>query len=370
MPVTCKLIDGKYHLVHKDGTLSSNSGKHDTLESCQAQASAINIALAASIPPSIAIFCPNKESFWASVDKLVYEKELMYAGNFKKDNLAFSINAEILDYWDYTVKEMHANGIQIPMPLEHTDDPEKTRAFLEDTFVKNNTRGIPALYGKVKFIDEESVRLAASADVSIYVTDEFKDAKGNTYMRPIRHVAFTNYPLIPGLEKFKAIAASFVSSEVPKMEKVLLKLATQLEIPNADTMDDTAIEAAIVSLIKPKQTTIELPAQLVASLTNTFKDTRITKLNALVSAGKITKATRDLLESAWCNNEALALSITDETAAPSTEKAFANLLLALEQNQAISFSEKTKYQVLQNPNVVTQNDLILNAEARAAAAHN
>jgi len=356
MPVSCKKVDDKYHLVHADGTVA----EHDTLESCEAQMRAINMNIAASIPPQIIYFCPTLEKFAASNESLCYEKELIYQGSFEQGDLHFSVTPVILRHWDATIKEMLANGIKIPMPLEHTFDPEKTRAFIENSEIKLNKKGKLALYGKVRFRDEEAAKLALSSDISIFVTGEIKDGNGNLYLRPIQHVAFTNYPVIPGLENFQAIAASLVG-ELPMSG--LSKLAQQLNLP---IKSEEEMIFSILNLIKPKS---ELPPQLLASLEATFKDSRLTKLHALVDKGHITKATSDALEKNWCSKEALALSAD---AVPQTNDAFESLVKALEHNQALSFGERTHGQAvsLSNPMIPSVNELVQNAEARAKAAQN
>ena len=67
-----------------------------------------------------------------------------------------------------------------------------------------NERGLPALYGCVRFRDGFD---PDDSQVSIHVPPQFTDGLGRTYVRPIRHVAITDYPVIPGLGRFEALAA-------------------------------------------------------------------------------------------------------------------------------------------------------------------
>lgn len=366
MPVSCKLIDGKWRLAHLDGTLSSVTTEHITEESCQKQAAAINMHLEASL-----ILCPDKEAFLICSDDnsgLTFEKELVYEGNFanKQAGIQFSVNKTILDHWHSTADVMLSNGIKIPLPIGHTEDPEKSRGEITKTIRRKNKLGKESLFGICKFRDVEAAKLAKTTDASIFVTKEFVDSQQNQYIIPIRHVALTDYPAIQGLEKFESIAASLVIEDPVMITPALLALANKLGVQNTQSMSDDQIVEAISLLSKPTQPkTLELPALLVASLTKTFKTSRLTQLDALVTGGHITKASRDLLETDWCSEPALALSVTETDAVPTTESAFINLIAALKQNIAMSFGEKSKQQT-----TCLVNELVQNAETRAAAAKN
>src|SRR5690606_13600266 len=121
------------------------------------------------------------------------------------------------------------NGIKIPLPVEHTFDPEKNRGYVVGAQLGKNSKGIPALFALIQFRDEqEGKKLAASTDVSIFVPPDFTDGHGNKYPRPITHVALTSYPVVSGLDGFKAIAASLVEND--DMQFSCLTLAQKLGI--------------------------------------------------------------------------------------------------------------------------------------------
>lgn len=165
------------------------------------------IAYQLATPPAVEVASDTGE--W---DGLTYEKELIYVGDFedKTRKLKFSVDESLVDHWLRTHDEMVKNGIDVPTPKGHTDDVESNRGKVIRVTKRLNEEGLPALFGVFKFRDKEAAKLAASANVSIYVPPEFTDGKGRRYVRPIRHVAFTDYPVIPGLGKFHAIAASLV----------------------------------------------------------------------------------------------------------------------------------------------------------------
>lgn len=164
---------------------------------------------------------------------LIFRKELIYENvpgeTFRKKTAekdqTFTVDSDRLDYWADTGNTMIQNGVKVPVPLKHTDDPEKNRGQIVRFERGLNDDGREALFGVVKFRDQEAAKLAASTDVSIFVPDKpVYDGLGREYIHPIRHVCCTDYPVIPKLGGFEAIAASLeldVSGVVNKGIKYL-----------------------------------------------------------------------------------------------------------------------------------------------------
>lgn len=362
----------------------------------------------------IVYFAPNLEAW--KLDNapdsggLVFEKELIYADSFVKDDrknapVKFGVDDNLLLHWHNTVQEFRGKGYQIPVPLEHTTDPTKTRGEVIDSRVGKNVNGKNALFVKIKFNDPEAAILAKHTDVSLYSPTDFVDGKGKLYNRPIRHVALTNYPTIPGLGKFEPIAASFTPGQQPQMQmppqaqpqqnqnqmaSPLLPLAQQLGVPNPESLDDAAITTAIVGVFqlmkdkidelegggdpneddedegefedtdngetdtdpnsnnpKNKKMKKKLPPAFAASFGKMLKDNRTAKLDALVLAGNILPPVRDDLVALYCSDPALALSLDsiDEDAADISDKQFDALVESLKKNRALKAGEKSGPQI-------------------------
>lgn len=158
-------------------------------------------------------------------DGLTYIKELIYTGNFvkstKEGEQEFTVDEQKINHWAHTGNRMLNNGVKVPFPLKHTDNPEATRARMLSYTTGLNDDGIYALFGKFRFRDAEAAKLAKTTDVSIFVpADPFVDGRGNKYEYAIKHVAFTDHPVIPGLSDFKAIAASY-DSEISLSDQLL-----------------------------------------------------------------------------------------------------------------------------------------------------
>jgi hypothetical protein len=150
-------------------------------------------------------------------DGLTFRKELIYENapgeSFKKKTAdveqEFTIDVDKLDHWEEVGNTMIENGIKIPVPLKHTDDPESNRGNVIRFERDINEEGREALFGVIKFRDKKAAELAKSTDVSIFVPDKpIYDGLGNKYVYPIRHVCCTDYPVIPKLGEFQPIAAS------------------------------------------------------------------------------------------------------------------------------------------------------------------
>ena len=160
---------------------------------------------------------------------LTFRKELIYANlpgeSFKKKTAdhdqEFTVDEDRLDHWCNVGNTMLHNGVKVPVPLKHTDEPEKNRGQVLRFERGTNEEGREALFGVIKFRDEEAAKLAASTDVSIFVPDKpVYDGFGNEYVQPIRHVCCTDYPVIPKLGGFEAIAASLELSSKPVADHV------------------------------------------------------------------------------------------------------------------------------------------------------
>lgn len=346
---------------------------------------------------------PDLEPFQLSTtanDPLVFEKEVIHEGQFEKDGKKFSISASNMQHWVQTHEQMKSDGIKVVMPAEHTEDPEANRAEVLKLYVKPNSRGLKALYASLRFNDEQAARLKNS-DVSIYVPEVY-EVNGKKYRYPVKHIAFTDYPAITGLERFKALAASLVLSTGASKNMTIQQLADKIGVQGSVQMDDTAAETAIVAKVdelnkrvkdleqmvtdlggdpnaKPDGSGDAPPADgsgdtppAVAASNATFrgilKDNRIGKLDKLVAERRITPAQKADLVKEHCSDQALELSLTKD------DKSFDTIFNALSKNPqfAAGGQERTKHQLSTTRNeggsTQTKNPLTADADARAAAA--
>jgi len=269
-----------------------------------------------------------------------FTKQLIRKGSYHKaaDGISFEVTDKALDHWAATFSAMKENGVKVPIPSGHSVDPEDNRGWLVDMYREGD-----ALVGVLDLVGEHGIEMAGTSDVSIYAPGQWTDGHGNTYTRPIRHVALCTDPVIPGLSGFVAVSASlgaapedvpvftFKTKGTPSMD--LKKIQTELGI-QTDMTDDNAgdlILSGVVDL-KKKQSTLEAtsvslvakcdamekrladsgkspvaPDPLMLSLAS---DNCKMKLDGLVQAGKVTPAVRDGLHDLFVGDKGTALALS------------------------------------------------------------
>ena len=201
----------------------------------------------------------------------VFRKELVYPGFFlKKDEngaveFELPVDEALIDHWVATFNAFKTSGIEVPVPVEHTTDPEQRRGTVVALRKEHNSkRQGPSLYSYIKFRNAKDAQDMASGpgtstQVSLYSPPTFTDGTGKKYVRPITHVALTDYPLIPGLEGFerlpstKHVAASLTfqasDTETDDEENDTMKmsqLARRLGVKHSVGASSSKIAAAIV----------------------------------------------------------------------------------------------------------------------------
>lgn len=341
------------------------------------------------MPQTLYIDIPNLEPLTLSTDEgdkdgLTFWKELIYVGDFEKGKQEIPVDEALLHHWNQTSARMLSNGVEIPVPAEHSTDPEKRRGSVVAMKVASNKRSIPALFGKIKFKDAKAAELAKTANVSIFADTETKDGLGNVYYHPITHVALTDYPVIPGLGKFEPIAASFIEGK-KQMAIDPRKLAEKLGVAAdvADSELETAIDSAISELLKKvegagkpsgegdnKPDNKPAPA-VAASFGKLLAKTRLGELDALVLSHRLTPAACKALQGQYCKPEQLALSLSQEGAA--NDDGFDGVVKALSlQEPYLPTKGQSGPQILELSNVdagdAQKNPLLKNAAQRAAAS--
>lgn len=331
-------------------------------------------------------------------DGLTFTKEIAYVGQFVKaeSDQEFEISKKDLDHWDETFVRMRSAGVKVPVPLRHTSDPTSRRGTVIAMSRGVDHKKRDALFATIKFVDPDAAKLAASADVSIFVPDEFIDGTGNEYKKPITHVALTDYPVLPDMEPFKPIVASFKGETT--MAADLNTLSQKLGLQVEEGMAPDELEAKIVEVFQMMKAKIDelggasepdqpatgddtvsadvsvkysapfkLPPGIAASFGTLTKDNRRMKIDQLVQAGNITKACGDDLVKEWCSDEALKLSMSDGA----DQQRFDRAIETLKKNQVIRPGERTGGQrvaLSHDGRKGEKNALQLDAERRAEAA--
>jgi hypothetical protein len=238
---------------------------------------------------SYIIKCKTEE---ATNEGLVYRKEVIYEGTWgTRKKGYFKVDEKLIDHWVVQASTMIGMGFKVNLPVEHTTDPEANRGKVLRFEKGVNKKGKKSLYSVIEFATEEAAKLAKTSDVSIYSPETYEMGNGYIALRPITHVALTDYPLVPGLEDFETIAASTTEESM-----TLLELATALGLTPDEGADDAAVSELIVSAFKELKASAEKPAPknddpaVQASLLDLVKKSRKLQIDGLVAQLKLTPA--------------------------------------------------------------------------------
>lgn len=261
---------------------------------------------------------------------LKYRKEVIYVGTFYAptpdgDRQKFSVTESDLQHWKKSVELQLERGILVDVPIGHTTDPEKSRGKVIGAAIDKNSRGLPALFFDIEFADEEAAKLATRTQVSIYSPPSWTDGLGNTYSRPIRHVALTQQPVIPGLDAFTLVASL---DEGTNSMEFLTQIAEALGLEVDPEMDEAALTQAILDAITSEEDPemeddpivedddSDLPPDedtgMSLSMQREVANGRKARIALLLTKKHITPAQAKQLERKYCAPTSLSLSMSSD----------------------------------------------------------
>ncbi len=318
-----------------------------------------------------------------------FRKELIKVGEYvhEPDGYEFAITSDTLQHWAKTFASMKANGVKVPIPATHEGmgDPDKNRGYVTDMFVDDNS-----LVMTCELIGKDALAAAARSDVSIGVPVEWTDGHGNEYKRPITHVAMVTDPVIPGLGDFIPLAASRTRKEqnVKKYAELVKALDLKEEVNDDNvaalvlshhkaqaeklvglTKQITSLETKLKAQPKPPKDE-EKPIDPV--LLSLAADNRGMKLDALVTAGRITPDVRKTLATTFIGDDQKALTLSLQNRDGGA--VFDSVIDAFAVNDPVKLAETTRSQTLALSGVRDGDDdkskdvLVDDATARAKAA--
>lgn len=269
-----------------------------------------------------------------TTDALIYEKECLpvrqitrWVGD-DKEELKVKVKEEFLQNIVEQFNKFESKGIRVPLYKTHKEDPDNDRGTVIGVAVKKNDRGVPSLYARVKFHNEEFRDKGLRNDVSVLCPPRFKDADGEEYNYPLRHLALTSTPVVPGLEGFTPLVLSFdtpsglmladeeiqTEDSVVNEEKWAALLALLgISAPEDSTTDDQLdlVIAAVEELQGEEETTEEgakeeavafsYPPMLVSQM----RKGRETMIDGLVEKQTISPAVGKELKEKFCTKDSI-----------------------------------------------------------------
>lgn len=285
-------------------------------------------------------------------DPLIFEKEVIYVDSFTKQHPItgeiqnkFTVTEPDIDHWVRMHSEQLSCGLDVKMPVGHNEDPLKTAAEVLELSKKTDHRNRVGLFAKFKFKSIELANQLKDTKVSIFSPVVYHH-NGKMFSRPIRHIAFTENPIVPDLGP--TVIAASADSSIPQgnVDMKMSELALQLGVKHADDLTDDGIAKAIVTAHKELQTKLEAATkqepqkdppkdtqasgEVLAQLSSLTRQNRKMQIDGLFSSGKITADQAKELQTKWCG-ETLSLSAD-------TTSSFESIVQTLDKNQSLSLS--------------------------------
>ena len=143
---------------------------------------------------------------------LMMWKELCRTGVYETEGVEHNIEISFLKHIVDVFKKRQKKGIEVPCPIGHTHDPEKKRGRVLFLELRKQKNGETSLYGIIEFVSEEAKKLLEHSDVSIDAPEQVCDGDGESHKFALDHVAFTDYPVVAGMEKFTDVQFSIITT--------------------------------------------------------------------------------------------------------------------------------------------------------------
>lgn len=148
---------------------------------------------------------------------LMMWKELCRTGHYETDGNSHDITPDFFQKMIDSFNARRGKGVEIPVPLGHTHNPEDKRGRVLYLETRKNKQGGFSLWGIIEFLSEEFKEALKNSDVSIDAPEETTDGDGKTWEFTLEHVALTDYPVVAGMEGFKEVKFSVLRDAI--MEK-------------------------------------------------------------------------------------------------------------------------------------------------------
>lgn len=286
-----------------------------------------------------------------------YKKPILRVGEFVKESegVKFSITQEHLQFLKESFKT------RVPVPLEHTTDPDKNRGWVSDLEIENDV-----LFGVFEL--SEMIEDPNIFDTSVYMPIE----EGR--LQPLKHVALTSYPVVDGLGKFEAIVASLTPIK-EETEVAFNWKALGVALGLSDLTEENAEDKLTEHFKSQSEEVKSLKLQLSdtnpkinieqikkqhGKLFQFAKDGKKSKIESL----PLSKAAKDKLVEHYCSDDILALSLSEDYFDD-----FDVIIDALEQHESLEFGEVSGVQLSDPLKGKTKTSSIVElARKRAEAA--
>jgi hypothetical protein len=228
--------------------------------------------------------------FWA--DGIRTGRYIHPAGKFE-----LHVDAQRLDTWTENFHRMRAAGLDVPVPVDHSQSARDNLGYVVD--VKREGDTLKLLH---QLIGDDAIKLAARNKVSLGIDPQFADGHGTLFGDCVVHSSLTPIPVVPNQSGFLPMSAHPGDHAAP----IIFHLAA--DSPHA---------------------------QEHAHL---FRR----RLDALVTDGRVAPACRDRLMNLMAPRDRPSTILLSRDGTDLLD----DLLSALQQNRALTLGERTGLQTL------------------------
>jgi hypothetical protein len=151
------------------------------------------------------------------------------------------VDAHRLSRWLSNIRGMRAAGIDIPIPLDHSDRARDNMGYVLDA----RTQG-PALQLLHQLVGADAIRMAARNKVSLGIDTDYRDGRGKAWGEAVIHSALTPVPVVPGQAGFVAASRGPANKAVAPPMFLLAASNTRSATMDAITPQDLIGIAALV----------------------------------------------------------------------------------------------------------------------------
>jgi hypothetical protein len=151
-------------------------------------------------------------------------KDVIRAGQFFVPHMGIwlDVDTKRIDDWVTQFSRMHANGVNVPLTIDHAQTADAVRGSITRLFRQGDE-----LMMECEVPDDDSAALLARCPhVSLELEKKVKDGTGASYDEAVTAVTITPKPVVPDQQPFQRIAASRDGAADPsgKNDVVVLRL--------------------------------------------------------------------------------------------------------------------------------------------------
>lgn len=132
-----------------------------------------------------------------------FQKDILRTGVFQLPHRAWDVTKETLDQLVDNFRLARSRGVRVPVTWNHSRDARDQIGSVAELFRAGST--LYARFSAPRPADSERL-LNINHDVSVAVSEDFRDGLGNQYDLMLTHLAVVDSPVVPGQRSFLTLS--------------------------------------------------------------------------------------------------------------------------------------------------------------------